>query len=95
MAERFLALHIKANKLRTGRDYERILNKLVYPHWQDRPFKDIRRSDVAVLLDTVAVKNGPRQADMVLAITSELFNWYATRHEDYHTPIMRKSGTVS
>jgi integrase len=89
VAENFLVRHVKANKLRTGRDYERILNKLVVPHWQDRPFRDIRRSDVTALLDRIEDENGSRQAGVVLAIVSKLFNWYAARSDDYSSPVVR------
>jgi integrase len=89
VAENFLARHVKANKLRSQYDIERILNNLVYPHWQDRPFAEIRRSDVADLLDIVEDKNGPRQADVMLAVIRKMMNWYATRNDDYSSPVVR------
>jgi len=89
VAENFLARHVKAKKLRSQADIERILNKLVYPHWQDRPFEEIRRSDVADLLDIVEDKNGPRQADVMLAVIRKMMNWYAARNDDYSSPVVR------
>lgn len=89
VAENFLTRYVKAKKLRTQADIERILKKIVYPHWADRPFEQIRRSDVADLLDIVEDENGPRQADVVLAIIRKMMNWYATRNNDYSSPVVR------
>ena len=89
VAENFLARYVKAKKLRSQHEIERILNNLVYPHWRDRPFEAIRRSDVADLLDIVEDENGPRQADIVLAVVRKMMNWYATRNDDYRTPVVR------
>jgi len=89
VAENFLARYVKAKNLRSQVNIERILNNLVYPHWQDRPFEEIRRSDVADLLDIVEDKNGPRQADVMLAVIRKMMNWYATRNDDYRTPVVR------
>jgi integrase len=49
---------------------------------------------VALLLDRIEDKSGPRQADMVLAILSKLMRWYQARHEEYVSPVvpgMRRS----
>lgn len=57
--------------------------------WHDRPFEEIRRIDVTELLDQVQDECGSRQADAVLAQLSSLFNWYASRSDDYVSPIVR------
>jgi integrase len=57
--------------------------------WHSRPFEGIRRIDVTELLDEVQDKSGPRQADAVLAQLSSMFNWYASRSDDYVSPIVR------
>jgi hypothetical protein len=41
------------------------------------------------LLDVIEDKHGARQADVVLAIVRGICNWYATRHDDYVTPVVR------
>ena len=57
--------------------------------WANRPFLDIRRSDVAALLDHVEDNFGARQADLVLTVIRSIMNWHATRHDDY-VPVIVK-----
>ena len=87
VAEKHLKRHVRANRLRSEKQIERILNKYVYPVWGDREFESIRRSDVAVLLDMVQDAHGPRQADYVLAIVRGIMRWHASRSDDYVVPI--------
>jgi integrase len=95
VAENFIKRHVEANKLRTQADIVRLLNSHIYPHWQHRPFREIRRGDVAELLDKIEDNNGPRQADVCLAIIRKCMNWYATRNDDYSTPIVKGMGRYS
>jgi integrase len=92
VAENFLKRHVEANKLRWQAEIERCLNKYVYPHWQDRAFHELKRGDVAALLDYVQDQHGARQADIVLAIIRKLMNWHATRNDDYVSPVVRGMG---
>ena len=64
----------------------------MFPHWADRPFRDIKRGDVADLLDLIQDHHGARQADKALAILRKLMNWYATRHDDYVSAIVKGMG---
>ena len=89
VAENYMQRHVKANGLRSQAEIERILEKYIYPAWRDREFVGIRRGDVTRLLDLVQDANGPRQADYVLAIVRGLMNWYASRSDDYVSPIAR------
>ena len=89
VAESYLERHVKANGLRSQAEVERILQKYIYPTWKDREFVGIRRGDVTQLLDTVQDANGPRQADYVLAVVRGIMNWYASRADDYVSPITR------
>jgi integrase len=95
VAENFLVRHVKASGLRSQAEIERALNKYVYPRWQQRPFREIKRGDVAVLLDQIEDNHGARQTDVVLAIIRKCMNWYATRNDDYSSPIvpgMKRNG---
>lgn len=84
-----------APPLRSAYEIERIFRRYVLDdpngnaRWRHREFKSVRRADVAALLDDVQDKNGTRQADAVLAQLSSLFNWYASRVDDYTSPIVR------
>ena len=88
IAETFLKRHVEANQLRSQKDIVRLLDGYVFPAWKDRAFRELKRSDVTALLDKVADKHGRRQADMVLAIIRKMMNWYATRNDDYTSPIV-------
>jgi integrase len=89
VAEQWLARHVYANGLRSTAQITRHLNVHIYPAWADRIFLDIRRSDVAALLDRVQDNHGARAADYVLAITRGIMNWFATRNDDFTPPIVR------
>jgi integrase len=89
VAENFIKRHVEASGLRSRHDIVRLLHTRIYPHWQHRPFREIRRGDVADLLDKIEDNNGARQADVCLAIIRKMMNWYAARNDDYSSPIVR------
>ena len=89
VAENWFKRHVLAKGLRSRPSIERLLHKLVYPHWATRDFAGLRRSDVAALLDHVQDNHGARQADLVLAIVRSISNWYATRDDSYLSPFVR------
>jgi integrase len=102
VAENFLKRHVDGNPnsdpptppLRSKPEIVRCLHKYIYPRWKDRKFVELRRNDVAGLLDRIEDNNGPWQADMVLAILSKLMRWYQARHDEYVSPVvpgMRRS----
>jgi len=89
VAKNYLERHVKARGLRSQDEIQRILDKYILPTWKDREFVSVRRGDVTKLLDTVQDANGPRQADYVLAVVRGIMNWYASRSDDYVSPITR------
>src|SRR5215831_6844953 len=89
IAENWIKRHVVANGLRSRPQIERLLRNLVYPHWAERDFAGLRRSDVAALLDHIEDHNGARQADLVLAIVRGISNWHATRDDNYLSPFVR------
>src|SRR4249919_99313 len=89
VAENWLKRHVEKEKLRSQYEIKRCLNKYVFPHWQDRDFVSIKRSDVAVLLDQVEDQHGPRMADQVLALARSIANWFASRDDNYVSPFVR------
>ena len=89
IAEQWLQRHVRAKGLRSETEVTRLLKAHVYPRWKDRDILDIKRSHVAALLDHVEDKHGARQADYVLAIVRGIFNWFATRHDDFTPPIVK------
>jgi integrase len=89
VAENFIKRYVEDKGLRSQPEIERCLKKYVYPEWSAERFRAIDREQVANLLDKIVDENGPVQADRVLAIIRKLMNWYATRANDYTSPIVR------
>jgi integrase len=85
----FMARYVEEKKLRTAKDIRRNVTNHVLPVWGARDFIGINRGDVAKLLDNVTDNAGPVMADKVLTHISKICNWYATRHHDYVSPIVR------
>jgi integrase len=85
----WLKRHVEAKGLRSAGDIDRLLRTHILPVWHGRAFLDIRRSDVAALLDQVEDNNGARQADVILAYVRSIMNWYATRHDGYMPAIVK------
>ena len=89
VAENFLRRHVAHEGLRSQPEIERVLRKYVYPRWGHRPFRNIKRNDVALLLDEVSDNHGPSMADIVLAYVRKLMNWFSSRDNYYVSPIVR------
>ncbi len=88
IAAQFMKRHVEAHGLRSAPDIERSLG-YVLKQWRDRPFLEIKRRDVANLLDGIEDKHSAGVADGVLALLRKLFNWFAARSDDYVSPIVK------
>jgi integrase len=55
--------------------------------WRGRLFTSVKRSDIVALLDKVASERGPTAGDFLLARLSSLTKWFASRHDDYQSPL--------
>lgn len=89
VAESWLRRHVDKNKLISAPDLRSCVNRHLIPAWGGREFTSIRRGDVAKMLDKIEDSNGAVAADFALAVIRMLCNWYATRHEDYASPIVK------
>jgi integrase len=89
VAENWIKRHVVEKGLRSQADIRRILQKYILPHWASRPFTDIKRSDIAALLDYIVDAHGRRMADVCLAVIRSISNWYASRNDGYISPIAR------
>jgi integrase len=89
VAESWLARHVTKNGLRTGDELKRVLEKYVLPVWRDRVFVDIKRSDIARLLDAVEDKHGHWMADSVLSVLRAMSSWYAAREDSFVPPFVK------
>jgi integrase len=88
VAAEWFKRHVLAKGLRSRSEIERFV-KHICRAWHGRDFNTIRRGEVAKLLDTMEDKHGARQADYALAVIRQIANWYATRHENYQSPIVK------
>jgi hypothetical protein len=63
VAENFVKRHVEANGLRTAPEIKRCLNVYIFPRWEHRPFRELKRTDVTTLLDELEERHGVGQAD--------------------------------
>lgn len=87
VAESYFAREGK--KLRTVRDRQATLARLVYPKLGSRQIEDIKRSEIVRLLDHIEDASGPVMADRTLAYLRRVLAWYAGRSDDFRSPIVR------
>jgi integrase len=80
--------------MRSGPHWHQTLQRLVFPVLGKLPLQDIKRKHITALLDKIQHKNGPSMATNVLAILRAITNWFATRDEDYVSPIVRGMARV-
>ena len=89
VARNWIERHVEKNKLRTAVEIKRIIETHILPAWANRPFADIRRGDIAKLLDHVEDRHGAWTADAVLTVLRQIASWFATRHDDYVPPFVK------
>src|SRR4029077_4586616 len=64
-------------------------DRLVRPEIGTRSIYDLRRADIARLMDTIEDSSGPVMADRTLAYLRGCFNWQQSRDDDFLSPIIR------
>jgi integrase len=96
IASEWFKRHVVKRKLRSADKLNWFMRRHIIPAWTGRDFTSIKRKDVAKLLDHIEDEHGSRQADYALAVVRQIFNWHATRDENYSSPIvpgMRRTST--
>jgi integrase len=88
VCEKYLA-RPEVKKLRTNDQRVSILRRLIYPVLGDKPIGSVKRSDIVTVLDRVEDRNGPRAADVCLAVLRRVMNWFALRDDEFRSPIVR------
>ena len=68
---------------------KRDLERLVYPVIGHEPVAALRRGQVVRMLDGIEDKCGARTADLQLAYLSRVFNWHASRSDEFRSPLVR------
>jgi integrase len=85
-------LQREGDKLRTLAARQRTLEQMVYPRIGDVALAVLRRSHIVKLIDKIQDDNGDRAADLALAYLRKIFNWHASRVDDFSSPIVRGMG---
>jgi integrase len=79
----------EGSRLRSAESRERTLKRLVYPELGRTDITTIRRKDIVRLLDKIEDGNGPVMATRTLAYIGRVFNWHASRDDDFKSPLVR------
>jgi integrase len=79
----------KEAKLRTAHPIKRAFDQLVKPSIGKVGIYELRRSNVAQMLDEVADERGLVMADKTLAWLRKAFNWYAGKDDKFNSPIVK------
>jgi integrase len=95
VVDNWIRRHVDKNKLRTADEIRRIIERYVLPYWADRNFVELKRSDIAALLDVIEDKHGARTADVVLATLRSIASWVQSRDDSYTPPFARGMRRVS
>jgi integrase len=75
--------------LRTALAIKRAFDQLVKPSIGKIGIYELRRSDVARMLDRVADERGLVMADKALAWLRKAFNWFAGKDDKFNSPIVK------
>jgi integrase len=79
----------EGSKQRSGARKGKDLERLVYPAMGGRPIAEIKRSEIVKLLDKIEDANGATMSDATLLLLGRIFNWHASRSDDFRSPIIR------
>lgn len=80
------------DKLRSVKKRKATFERLIYPALGARQIDTIKRSEIVRFLDEVEDRSGPHMAQTTLAFLSKLFNWHASKDDEFVTPIRRGMG---
>jgi integrase len=87
VAEQWLERRVRKNEFRTAPEMERIVNQYIVPRIGERVFVEVRRKDIAELLDRIEDDHGKQMADGVLKVFRAISRWVQQRDEDYSPPL--------
>ncbi len=89
VAEAWLKRHVHKRGLRTAGEIERVFKKYVLPHVGNRSFVELKRRDIAELLDHIEDRHGAHTADAALAHLRSMATWVQSRDDDYVPPFTK------
>jgi integrase len=88
IAKQYVERHVRKNGFRTSYEIERVINCYIVPRIGDREIGDVRRKDIAELLDYVEDNSGAPTADVVLKTFRGIARWWLTRDDNYSPPFV-------
>jgi integrase len=78
------------SKIRSGHERIKFFEAHVYKSkLANKQIGDVKRSEIATLLDDIGKNRGPQAAHKALAFLSAMFNWHAARADGFRSPIVR------
>src|SRR5438445_5329232 len=86
--DQFIERYAKPN-LRSAGQYESTFDRLVKPDIGDYSVYELKRSHIVDMLDDIDDESGPVMADRTLAYVRKAFNWYASRDDEFNSPIVK------
>jgi integrase len=92
VAEEYLKREGK--KLRSADQQRALLERLVYPVLGTSQIGAIKRKEIVRLLDKIEDESGAFMAQLTLATLRRIMNWYASRSDDFRSPIVRGMSRV-
>jgi integrase len=86
VAQEWLERHVLKQGLRSRASLQRVIDVYITPRIGDRIFADLKRSDIAKLLDAIEDNSGSHMADRVLGTLRSIGRWVQSRDDDYIAP---------
>jgi integrase len=86
VARAWLVEHVEGQGLRSGKEMVRHLTRYVFPQWNGRAIRDLRRIDVKDLERHISVNHGQTQSEAVLRTVRSLMTWYGEEDEEFRIP---------
>ena len=80
VVETFVATYCKRhNRVSTATETERLLKAVFVPKWKTKAVTQIRKADVAAVIEAIMAQDKPSAARHAFAIIRKFFNWCAER----------------
>ena len=88
IAEEWFEERVKGRGLISAPNIRLQLDNIIYPHWKNEPFLELKRRRVNQLLTLLAKERGKATADACLGVIRPIMKWYQTNDDDYASPIV-------
>jgi integrase len=89
VARNWLRRVVDENRHRTAVEKHRVVERYIIPHIGQYDFVELRRSDIALLLDRIQDDHGQQMADSVLAVLRAIAGWLQSRDDSYRMPFTK------